>query len=294
MRRGTVAALALLCGAVGCSTRPAPPKPGVTPPPTPVAASTPNVVRTVAPSTPLPPGAAPLPTRPVKNPGADAEKKAGKSIGPIVTFAGIARADGFKVNPTGKNAQGYPIYHNSVGSGFLIVVEGKPGISNLEVGKSIFRHEPGDPTARPDLEIEVNRALGNGSPAVCDSRKPTIGGIPAVNPPSFAETAEISAALNDLSCRFESFIESNASCTVDASGDFSFLNEKESKTQFCMVVARSWNFQDGDTLVSVRLRDVEGNPGPTAHFVLQRKPMAPKTPPKAMPTPTPTTSRRRP
>jgi hypothetical protein len=294
MRRGPVVALALLCGAIGCSTKAvqkAPPTPDF-----PEAIATPVVVPTVPPSTPVPPGGgAALPTRPVKNPKAEAEKKRGKQIGPIVTFAGAARADGYRIEPDGKNAQGYPIYINPVGSGFMIVVEGKPGISNLETGRSIFHHDPSDPTARPDLEIQVTRALGDGSAEVCDARKPKIGGIPAINPPSFAEKPRVSATINDLSCRFETFIESNASCTVDASGDFSFLNPKNSKVQFCMVVARSWAFQDGDTLVSVRLRDIEGNPGPVEHFVLRRKRVVP-TPmlKRALPTPTATAPRRRP
>jgi hypothetical protein len=175
----------------------------------------------------------------------------------------------------------------------MIVVEGKPGISNIEVGRSIFKYDENDPTQRPDLEIEVNRPLGDGSPAVCDARRPKMGGIPAVNPPSFAESKQVTAALNDLSCRFETFIESNSSCTVDKTGDFSFIDPKQSKVQFCMVVARTWNFQEGDTLVSARLRDIEGNPGPVAHFILQRKPGSPPTP-RVVATPTPTAPRRRP
>jgi hypothetical protein len=225
MRRGTVAALALVCAAVGCTARSGPQRPET--PPTDVADVTPVVIPTVPPSTPLPPGATavPLKTRPVKNPQADAARKAGKVVGPVITWAGLARADGYKINPSGKNAQGYPIFNNAVGSGFMIVVEAKPGISNLEVGRSIFRHDENDATARPDLEIEVNRPLGDGSPDVCDARKPKIGGVPAINPPSFDETPKVSAALNDMSCRFETFIESNASCTVDASGDFSYRTQ---------------------------------------------------------------------
>jgi len=294
MRSGPLVALALMCGAIGCTTQSVhkpPPTPEI-----PEAVATPFVMPTVPPSTPVPPGGAvPLPTRPVRNPKADAEKRAGKQIGPIITYAGTARADGYGIEPKGKNAQGYPIYVNPVGSGFMIVVEGKPGISNLETGKSIFRYEADDPTARPDIEIQVTRPLGDGSTEVCDARKPRIGGIPAINPPSFAETPQISAAINDFSCRFETFIESNASCTVDGSGDFSFLKPKDSKVQYCMVVARSWAFQDGDTLVSVRLRDIEGNPGPVEHFVLRKKrveqtPMAKRV----LPTPTATAPRRRP
>lgn len=292
MRRGIAAALVLLSSAVACSTvqsKPAPRKVVEEP----AEAPTPVVIKTVPPGTPVPAGAAPLATRPVKNPKAEEEKKAGKAVGPIVTFAGAARADGQIMEPAGKSPKGYPIYNNFVGSGFIIVVEGKPGISNIEVGRSIFKYDPNDPKSRPDLEIEVNRPLGDGSADVCDARRPKIGGIPAVDPPSFAETKQITAALNDFSCRFETFIESASSCTVERSGDFSFINPKESKVQFCMVVARSWNFPEGETLVSVRLRDNEGNPGPVANFIVQRK-RPPAQPVRAVASPTPTAPRRRP
>lgn len=291
MRRASAAVVALLCGAVGCSTVQSTPPAAKPAAATPALYATPVAVPTVPKATPLPAGAPPLPTRPVKNPDSDAQKAAGKIVGPIVTHAGAASADGRVLAPTGKTAQGVPIYRHPVGAGFMIVIEGKPGISNVEVGRSIFRYDANDPSLRPDLEIEVDRPLGDGSAAVCDQRRPSIGGIPAIDPPSYADTAKVAAALNDLSCRFETFIESNSSCTLNKYGDFEFAN-KDTKVQFCLVVARSWQFPDGDTLVSVRLRDTDGNPGPVSRFVLQRKPN-PTQPPRARPTATPTVSRRR-
>jgi hypothetical protein len=95
-----------------------------------------------------------------------------------------------------------------------------------------------------------------------------------------------------LSCRFETFIESPGACTVQQTGDFSFLS-KDSDVQFCMVVARSWQFADGDTIVSVRLRDTDGNPGAVERFVLRRAAL-PVPSPKPEPPPTATPSRRRP
>ncbi len=59
-----------------------------------------------------------------------------------------------------------------------------------------------------------------------------------------------------------------------------------------MVVAKAWSFPEGETLVSVRLRDNEGNPGPVSRFILARKPN-PTPPPRPKATPTPTVSRRR-
>ena len=164
MRRGTAAVAALLCGAIGCSTMQSAPKATPAAAPTPLSPS-PVSVPTVPPGTPTPGSGAALPTRPVKNPNAAAEKKAGKAVGPIVTFAGVARADGQLTQPIGKNPEGIPIYRNPVGSGFMIVVEGKPGIGNVEVGRSIFKYDPNDPSQRPDLEIEVNRPLRKARPA---------------------------------------------------------------------------------------------------------------------------------
>jgi len=294
MRIARAAAVLLLCGAIGCSSARSKTRATPAPAAAPVAEATPvelPTVRTVPAGTPVPAGGAALPTRPVKNPQAEAEKKAGKAVGPVVSHLGAARADGYVTAPVGKNAEGVPIYHNPVGAGFMIVVEGKPGISNLEVGRSIFKYDPREPLQRPDLEIEVDRPLGDGSTVVCDARPPKFGGVPAINPPSFADTATIDATLNDLSCRFETFIESASSCTVNKNGDFQFVNA-DSKVQFCMVVARAWNFPEGDTLVSVRLRDIEGNPGPVSRFILSRKPN-PTPPPRERATPTPTVSRRR-
>ncbi len=259
--------------------------------PPPVAA--PPSIRVVGSATPTPPSAAKLKLRPVADEKAiAAARKAGKPIGPVITYAGISRADGRRIDPVGKTKDGVRIYQHPVGSGFMIVVEAKPGISNIEVGRSIYRYNAEDPKERPDLEIQVDRPLGNGSVEVCDARRPKFGGIPAINPPSFDETPQVSAALNDLSCRFETFIESPGACTVEETGDFKFLAEN-TDVQFCMVVARSWQFPDGDTTVSVRLRDTDGNPGAVERFVLRRQPLPMPSPkPEAPPTATP--SRRRP
>lgn len=292
MRRAAAAVGAVLLGAVACSTQ----ESSNAPAPVAAAAPTQRVVGAYTP-TPAPgdPGAPPtLAVRPVANEqAARAAQRSGKAVGPVVTYAGLARADGRGVEADGKTADGTPIYRHPVGSGFMIVVEGRPGINNVENGRSIFRYNAADPSERPDLEIEVTRALGDGSAAVCDARRPSIGGVPGIDPPSFADTPKVSAAINDLSCRFETFIESNASCTVNQYGDFEFLR-KDSKVQFCMVVARSWQFPEGDTLVSVRLRDTDGNPGPVSRFVVRFRPnpTPAKKPPTPMPTATP--ARRRP
>lgn len=232
-------------------------------------------VPTVPPATATPPPeAAPLPTRSVGK--KDVQAKKGEAIGPVVTFFGAARADGTKAEPTSVDKDGTATYATAAGSGFIIVVEAKPGKSNAEVARRVFAYVPTDPHTRPDLEIESNRDLGNGSPAVCDKQRPNIGGIPGIRPTSFAETQKVSDAINDFACRFETFIESESSCTMNANGDYSFVN-KDTKMQFCMLVAHSYSFADGDTVLSVRVRDVDGHPGPVAHMRIRHIAAPPKT-----------------
>jgi hypothetical protein len=224
---------------------------------------------TVPPATPRPePTAAPLPTRPI---GKQVKARKGHPIGPVVTYFGAARADGTTVEPVQVDKKGIPVYRTGAGSGFMLVIEVKPGESGFEPGRRVFAYVENDPTVRPDLEIESTRDLGDGNPAVCDRHRPNLGGIPGINPPSFAETQHVSDAINDFGCRFETFIQSDSSCTMTKSGDYSFVN-KDTTTQFCMIVARSWGFAEGKTLLSVRLRDSEGNPGPVKELWIERLP----------------------
>jgi hypothetical protein len=209
--------------------------------------------------------------------------KPGQAAGPIVTFFGAARADGLPVKPTSVSKDGIETYTSTVGSGFILVVEGKPGANNIEVGRGLYAHAADDPTKRGDLEIISNRDLGDGSPAVCDRQRPNIGGIPAINPPSFEPTQKISNAINDFACRFETFVESDFSCTMNEQGSYAFAN-KETKVQFCLIIARAYGFPVGTTELSVRLRDTDGNPGPVKKVRIHRPEEA--AAPKAEPTPT--------
>lgn len=227
-------------------------------------------------ATPLAEPAA-LPTRSIAQ--KDVRAKRGEAIGPVVTFFGAARADGTNAEPTSVDKDGTATYVTAAGSGFIIVVEAKPGKSNAEVARRVFAYVPNDPHTRPDLEIESSRDMGNGSPAVCDRQRPNIGGIPAIHPTTFAETQKVSDAINDFACRFETFIESESSCTMNASGDYAFV-KKDTKMQFCMLVARSYAFPDGDTVLSVRVRDVDGNPGPVARMRIRRAATPPKKEPQ--------------
>lgn len=272
-------ALAVLAGAAsGCTSlngkapspaaapiyedTPVPTVPPVTPAPavTPAADVTPAAVAT------------PLPTRPIGK--AEAKAKPGAPIGPIITFFGAARADGLPVEPESVDRNGVPTFLSAVGSGFILVLEAKPGTGGFEVGRRTFVHVPDNPSARPDVEILVSRPLGDGSKAVCDRRPPQMGGVPAVNPANFDETQAVADAMNDLACRFETFNESEMSCTLDANGNYKFAGA-ETSHQYCVIIARSFSFPEGTTEVTVRVKDVEGNPGPPKKLRIKRPP-APK------------------
>ena len=108
---------------------------------------------------------------------------------------------------------------------------------------------------RADLEIQVDRPLGNGSTAVCDFGGSMPGGVPAINPANFANTSQIDDIINDFACRFDTHSASNLACTLDALGNFSFANNL-TFIQYCSapVVGSEAAFPSGDTRVTVRLR----------------------------------------
>jgi hypothetical protein len=168
-------------------------------------------------------------------------------------------------------AEGVPIYARPTTAGFALVVEGKSGTSSSPVGRSAF---VGDATSLPDLQVAVSRPLGDGSAAVCDRSGTTAGGIPSIDPPSFDETPAVIAAVNDLSCRFVNGADipvartRDEACVLFPSGDFHFV-DMDSTVEFCGFVTRVMEFPPGDTLVTVRLRDQDGNPGPPAQIVLR-------------------------
>jgi dockerin type I repeat protein len=191
--------------------------------------------------------------------------------GPIITFFGLTRADDTPLAASGTTAQGQPIFTRSLGSSFSIVIEGKPGSSGIEVGTSAYQ---ANLTSFPDLQVEVSRLLGNGSSAVCDKSGASPGGVPAVNPPSFIATSANINAVNDLGCRFENGSGDpvgrapSEACIMFPSGDFGYMNSK-STIQFCGFIGRVLEFPSDDTVVTARLLDKAGNPGPSAQIVVR-------------------------
>jgi hypothetical protein len=153
-----------------------------------------------------------------------------------------------------------------------VVIEAMPGPSRRPVGLNAFRYDPLDPTVRPDLQIILSRALGDGSPAVCDNMLPMIGGVPASS--SFDLTQPISNAINDFACRFVTGDgtpggrSAGSQCTVFADGEFHFANSR-STAQFCAGIAAPFGFPLGDTVVTARVQDSSGIAGPPASFVVR-------------------------
>lgn len=159
----------------------------------------------------------------------------------------------------------------------VIVVEGKPGLSGLPVGTSL---KPGD-AGRPDLWIQNDRDLGNGSLRVCDTGPPSQGGggVPGVSPPRFDLGDDfVTDALNDFACRFDPSISVVNPCTILDPSREPRVVSPESTAQFCDFVASTATFPVGTNVLTVKLRDIAGNTGPTAQIVVQ----------VATPTPTPT------
>ncbi|MCX8073285.1 MAG: hypothetical protein N3C12_12660 [Candidatus Binatia bacterium] len=185
------------------------------------------------------------------------------------------------------DAAGRLVYRLTSGQ-FLIVVEGRPGLSAQPLGTSL---QPGA-DGRPDIWIENNRNLGNGSLTVCDTGPPSLGGggIPGVDPPRFdPDDLFVTNALVDFACRFDPYITVNTPCTiVDASRDPKLL-QPNSTWQFCSAVTATMVFPPGENLLSVALRDVAGNTGPTAQIVVVvATPTVTPTPTPTSPSPTPT------
>jgi len=189
-----------------------------------------------------------------------------------MTFLGVARPDDLLAEPVGVTPEGVPIYERPFGFGFTLVAEGKPGPSRRPVGTFSFRWDPGDPSVRPDIEVILSRPLGDGSLAVCDNAPPSTGGVPASA--SFAQTQAISDAINDLGCRFVDGSgnprgrSAGEACTRFPDGEFRFVGDGTT-VQFCAPVVEWFAFPPGDTLVTVRLRDIAGDSSSPLRMIIR-------------------------
>lgn len=191
-------------------------------------------------------------------------------LGPEVTRLGLADATGLPLLPSGTTG-GLSFYRVPFAGGFVLYVEGRPGATGLPLGALTTNRSPFDASVRPDLQIQVSRPLGNGSSESCDNSAPDLGGVPAIDPPDFSVTQEISDALNDLSCRFSTYDESRFPCTQDGSSSFTFVDPNSTR-QFCVLINEAIAFPTGDTVVTARLRDSGGNAGPPHSIVVRVAP----------------------
>jgi hypothetical protein len=191
-------------------------------------------------------------------------------LGPDVTRIGLADATGVPLLPTGIEA-GLSVYRVPFPSGFLVFLEGRPGVTGLPLGFLTTNRSPFDASVRSDLQIQVTRPLGDGSPASCDNSAPDLGGVPGIDPPDFSVAQEISDTLNDLSCRFSTFDESQFPCTQDGSSNFAFVTPNTTR-QFCVLISNAIAFPAGDTTLTARLRDSGGNAGSPQSIIVRVAP----------------------
>ncbi len=153
------------------------------------------------------------------------------------------------------------------------MLEAKPGRSNSAIGTTVPPPTPGA-GIYPDLQVQSDRPLGNGSSAICDTQPAHEGGggVPGFSPASFEPTPAIIDGLVDFACRFSSFVPS-APCTLGPDGNERTLTSLPSGSQqFCMIGTLNTKIPLGDTVLTARVVDKAGNPGPTTQIVLRRVP----------------------
>ena len=90
------------------------------------------------------------------------------ALGPVVTYFGLTRADRQAVSPSGVTDEGIPIFERPFGGGFLVVVEGRPGTSQVPLGQCNTSYDEFDPSVVPDVQILSSRDLGRGDGLVGD------------------------------------------------------------------------------------------------------------------------------
>jgi hypothetical protein len=165
------------------------------------------------------------------------------------------------VPSSGETDDGILIYDRAFGAGFSLVIEVRPGGRNTEIGTTTFDWDPSNPTTLPDLQVLVSRALGNGSPEVCDDTSPSLGGVPAAS--DFAPIQFVADVINDLGCRFKNGSgtaggrRADEACTIFADGRYRFVTQGTT-VQYCVLVSEPLSFLAGETVVTARVRDTAG------------------------------------
>jgi hypothetical protein len=174
--------------------------------------------------------------------------------------------------PASEDAFGRKVFRRRLPFNFLMIVEARPGPNNVPVGQSLPAEDDG--LSVPDLLLQANQNLGDGSPAVCDKGpEPDIGGVPgfAVFIDS-TDTPAVRRAFIDLACRFQVHARSDEACTVNSLGNFRFASEQiTSQTiQFCFepAVGTEVSLPRGATILRARVRDRNGGIGDPVEIVV--------------------------
>jgi hypothetical protein len=224
-------------------------------------APTSTPTRSVTPTVTLTPTRSATPTpslSPTRTPTPTVTLTPTRAPGPMISYLGILSASNQLLEPIATAPDGTPVFApaTGLGFGFFIVIEAEMGTSGALPGALLFSN-----SGRPDVQLQANRSLGNGSLQVCD-----VNGIPAIDPPSFDPgSAMITNALNDFSCRFE--IKSQFQPCQGGGG---FI-DPDSDAQVCTqgTVTTAYQFPSGDTRLTARWRDQLGNLGPPASAIIR-------------------------
>jgi hypothetical protein len=219
--------------------------------------------------------------------------------GPEITYLGLLPQNQEILISNSFDAEGRPIYFGQRGT---LVVEARPGESGATVGGEAYT-----PFAFPDLQVIVDRPLGNGSTVVCDDDPP--GGVPASRPFVFSSDAAGIGRVNDLGCRVDDGMGNPIghrvpldACPRNINGSPSFVSD-DTTVEFCLPISLALAFPEGDTIVKARVRDQRQQLGAEREIVVRvATPPASSTPtptrtatatrtPTATPTRTPTRSR---
>jgi hypothetical protein len=204
-----------------------------------------------------------------------AGRGAAQTEGPVISFFGIANPDGSTTENASVDQMGRDVFERILGHRFFLVIEARPGTNEIAVGGQTFDHEPGNVTVRPDLQVVVSHALGNGDSAVCDLGGTGADGVPGIDPPLFADVQEVTDAISDLGCHFTDDEgrtmgrPSARACTMSASGTGAGFADPTSTIQFCAFIDVPIGFGSGETAIAARVRDIGGNIGDEKQIVLR-------------------------
>jgi hypothetical protein len=194
------------------------------------------------------------------------------SVPPLLTHLGIAAADDRILTADDTDSQGRPVFNRLLGHGMSLIIEGTAAPGGRPLGRQAYDFDGN----LPDLQVLVSRPLGDGSTEVCDFdiAEEIFGGIPGTDPPAFLDNQSVVDAVNDLGCRVNDGTglavgrPVSEACTRNEFGDFTPANPL-STTQFCLPIAKAWEFPSGDTIVAARVRSVDGGLSPSEEIVIR-------------------------